>query len=74
MNMPGFAAEASLHEMSKRYRSDGSLQRPLADNQVEPQMRFNWLACGFCGALASEFGPLGAAAACVFCGVAAGGN
>jgi hypothetical protein len=74
MNMPGFTAEASLHEMSKRYRSDGSLQRPLADNQVEPQMRFNLLACLFCGALAQGSGPLGAAAACVFCGLTAPGD
>lgn len=34
-------------------------------------MRFNWGACGFCGALGLEGGAVGAGVACVVCGLLA---
>lgn len=66
--------------------SDGKLSKKLAERMVQvtdaPQplqadgrppasIRFSWGACGFCGALGLEGGPLVAAAACALCGIAA---
>lgn len=66
--------------------SDGKLSRKLAERMVQvtdaPQplqadgrppasISFSWGACGFCGALGLEGGPLVAAAACALCGIAA---